>query len=686
MRFVPVNLKTKIPTMKEWTTNPPIKVNTAEELKKHEEIHQGLALVLDENVIAMDVDPRNGGDDSFRVLTEKKFIDFRICRCIVCTPGLGAHYYFSRPHGMTNLKTTSQDLPGIELLSVGRSITIPSQRNQGHQYVRGSIFDSHPPLPAEIASFFFRSSAAPAAPIPDEPIFTSRDQGLTPDQCIMILKYLDASDFGEYQRWFSLLAAYKGSGGRLSDFISWCCTDINYPKEKHERQITAQWRGVSGERGRTHKSLRYFYAQAGGDIDALEGREKNIIEPSRSPPKKAPKKEKPKWEDKFKDWVYVDGIGRFFNRRLGYWNSRSDILLTLARETKGYKITELLIDGSLSTVTGLTFSPGDGPTINKKGDLYVNCWVDPGVTRKKGDVSIFLGFLRHFWGDDSEHALDWMAAVTQRIRVRYMLLVHSSENQVGKSSFIGAVMRKICGPKNTVMLNESLVTGTHNGYLTRTHLGIIEELYAGSKKMALYNVLKQQITEPVLTVNQKYIDQFQIENNSVYLAFTNYLDAVAMTDNDPRMLVLSTHRKPLAPGKYRDLASWMKKGGYEALYDYLLDREVSDLDYSAAPSTKSKDQMVLASHNPTDIFLEEEILCRFSDFVCPKYIREKFPNHFPTQKSTYHLGRSLRKKGYSSQQVRVDGRVCYVYSKSLDHKEIKRRWDEMRNTFPVHIM
>lgn len=109
---------------------------------KKPEAGVGIA-VKQSGLLVLDIDPRNGGDDSFTDLI-KEFGELPPCPQVL-TGGGGSHFYFSA-HPKIG-KTISSLLPGIDLKADGYVVAPPSKHLSGKTYawsVDGDIFDVKP--------------------------------------------------------------------------------------------------------------------------------------------------------------------------------------------------------------------------------------------------------------------------------------------------------------------------------------------------------------------------------------------------------------------------------------------------------------------------------------------------------------------------------------------------------------
>ena len=112
-RLIPLNKK--IPILSNWVNSNLSK----EEIEKYNITNYGW--VLDKNDLVIDVDPRNGGKESFEELVND--IGVKLLPTVK-TPGGGYHIYLSKNKEI-NINKNIKNYPGIDFLSSGTQCVIP---------------------------------------------------------------------------------------------------------------------------------------------------------------------------------------------------------------------------------------------------------------------------------------------------------------------------------------------------------------------------------------------------------------------------------------------------------------------------------------------------------------------------------------------------------------------------------
>lgn len=124
----------KIPIVKDWTNRKVSK----DGIKEHASNEGNLGWVLDAGDLVIDVDPKNGGDESFKKLVQDLRTNDPFLELLptVLTPSGGFHIYLKydadKYEGATFKKTLNRVYPGIDFLTKGSQCAIAgSQTNKG---------------------------------------------------------------------------------------------------------------------------------------------------------------------------------------------------------------------------------------------------------------------------------------------------------------------------------------------------------------------------------------------------------------------------------------------------------------------------------------------------------------------------------------------------------------------------
>tara|TARA_R100001086_G_C11844957_1_gene260017 strand:+ start:1074 stop:3143 length:2070 start_codon:yes stop_codon:yes gene_type:complete len=263
---------------------------------------------------------------------------------------------------------------------------------------------------------------------------------------------------------------------------------------------------------------------------------------------------------------------------------------------------------------GFTYKP-DNPnrfvTINKKQmiNTYEKNDIEPD---DKADTDIFYDLLEHVIPHDEhrEHFLDWFAFNIQfpGVKIRYALLLQSSEFQIGKGSLFD-ILRDILGHHNTrkIDLKEALDKGKK--FLIDRQCVLIDEAKASGtwgEKTMFVNTLKTLITEGTAGTRQLYKDYEESDTCTNYWINTNFKDAFPLPLNEVRYWVYFSPAKPNETLLDEFHNQRLNGNLVQGVYADMLKRDLSNFkNTSVAPRTPYLNEMSELADKPVNDWVKE---------------------------------------------------------------------------------
>ena len=113
----------------------------------------------------------------------------------------------------------------------------------------------------------------------------------------------------------------------------------------------------------------------------------------------------------------------------------------------------------------------------------------------------------------------------------------SEQTGVGKGTLGEKILAKIIGEDNVSSPEEQeIVDSSFNYWCAHKRLAIVHEIYAGQSWKA-YNKLKSVITDLYITIKQKFLANYRIDNVGWHIfACSNSMQALKMADEDRRLV------------------------------------------------------------------------------------------------------------------------------------------------------
>lgn len=359
----------------------------------------------------------------------------------------------------------------------------------------------------------------------------------------------------------------------------------------------------------------------------------------------------------------------------------------------------------IPVVHGALYNPGADTFFEFDGNSMVNTYnPETRGDRKPKDkwnydditaIAVLEDHIKEMFPEpgDAQTLLDVMAYVAQNEgkRVNWMLILYGCEGD-GKTMILTTLARCL-GSSNVGIINASdIIEHSFSDWANGHRLKLVEELkISGSNRYAIANKFKPFITNPEISVHPKGRKPYKTINTATYIATTNHLDALPLSDAGRRFAVVRS--------KWMDLTELIAEKGddyfaslhkllddhYDAINEWHCTREISSVfNPHIAPKSDAFQDAVELNKND-DVLMIEEII---SD---PKYpeINEHIVDTgalgkiLIEDKNMVIQGRTmallLSRLGYRRVpwQVKISGKVARVWVRKtkIDRSEDKR--DEM---------
>lgn len=253
----------------------------------------------------------------------------------------------------------------------------------------------------------------------------------------------------------------------------------------------------------------------------------------------------------------------------------------------------------------MVYRPGEpSGTITVDGQRCFNVYEGGAVRATDGDPAPWEAFLNHLFPDADERpsARKYLATLIAKpkVRMRYGMLLISAKQGVGKST-LGMILRTQMGASNVSFPSESsVVDSAFNGWAARKRLIFISEFYSGQKRKA-YDKLKSLVTDDVIEVNEKGVNQYELDNAATIIACSNSEEALYLDDEDRRWLVPTVSESLQAEQWWTELRQWLSADGPGIILSWA-ERYVAEHGHVGtgdhAPGSKRKTVIADASRSP----------------------------------------------------------------------------------------
>lgn len=245
----------------------------------------------------------------------------------------------------------------------------------------------------------------------------------------------------------------------------------------------------------------------------------------------------------------------------------------------------------------------------EKGHLSYNRWTKTALVPQVGDISVFLEHLEWLLNpEDRQELLCRLANMIQRPRRRpASVYLMQGRQGIGKNLIFNA-FEKIVGHENYCVTEPASVLSGYNHFFANKILVLINE-FTDFSKVEFLEQIKSFITEPKISIRQKYRDEIVVNSYAHIFGLTNQERPINIVEDDRRFYVARC--LPLTPKSadyYIKLAKWMEDN-VSFLLNFLLEFNIGEWNEKATPKmTAAKAKIIALSQSRALRTLGELIL------------------------------------------------------------------------------
>jgi hypothetical protein len=308
--------------------------------------------------------------------------------------------------------------------------------------------------------------------------------------------------------------------------------------------------------------------------------------------------------DSFKTmWAYVEEADLFVCTEMPeIMRSESILNKMLAPFSHAQETTKLIVKAYRGRSTRICYRPDhEGLLVTFRGSSAINLHVRSQIKSAKGNPAQWLEFLRYMFINEEERKQveRWCATLIARpdLRMAYGMLLVSERQGIGKTTLGAHILSPLVGPQNVGFPNESDISNSSfNEWMANKRLVIVNEIYSGASWKA-YHSLKSVITDRDVSVNQKYMRPYTIENWCHVLACSNSMRALKMENDDRRWFYPEITEIPWTANKFNAIRSWIEGGGLAIIKHWAENYGDYVQPSERAPMTERKREMIEGSRS-----------------------------------------------------------------------------------------
>lgn len=238
--------------------------------------------------------------------------------------------------------------------------------------------------------------------------------------------------------------------------------------------------------------------------------------------------------------------------------------------------------------------------------VKLNTWKGWPMQPKAGSCERLLELLAYLCSGEKNAeevynwVLDWMAYPLQHpgAKMSSAIIMHGPQG-TGKST-IWQCLAKIYGDYATVLNQRGLEDRFNADWVDSKLFLLAEEVVTRAEMWHIRNELKELITGEWIRVNPKNIAAYRQRNqvNGVFLSNEN--QPLPLDNDDRRHCVIYTP-PPIGEAFYDEIYLEIENGGVEALYDFLLRRDLSRFHPKKRPPMTEAKAALIALSSPSEV-------------------------------------------------------------------------------------
>jgi hypothetical protein len=224
-----------------------------------------------------------------------------------------------------------------------------------------------------------------------------------------------------------------------------------------------------------------------------------------------------------------------------------------------------------------------------------NVWPGWGCQPKRGEMGPWHALMDFLFKDQHkirEWFEKWCAYPLQHpgTKMYSAVLLWSREKRMGKGLAMYSLM-KIYG-HNAIEINNKTIKGDFNTWAKNRQFVYADEIRGAEAKIDA-DWLKNIITSPTVTINEKFVPQYVTDNHMNHTFTSNHPDALFLEENDQRYMVHETRGLPAERSFYEKIHNWLHGSGPSHLFHYLSDLNLRGFNpREHAPNTEGKRAMM----------------------------------------------------------------------------------------------
>jgi hypothetical protein len=256
--------------------------------------------------------------------------------------------------------------------------------------------------------------------------------------------------------------------------------------------------------------------------------------------------------DWLEGWVFLTHTGQFYHRERGQHVDRAAFDMAHNRYIDDISPSRFAMRVAKIPVFHMgMYLPGVDETFRDVSGLdWVNTYRDTAPEmpaecspRDLANIKVVEDHFTHLFGDDQRRDIEILISTLAYIvqtgrRVNWLTLIQGAE-QIGKT-YLAYLMSTVLGgaPHVHTLDTGTLMSSTFTDFAQGHQVVYVEEIKVHGKRFDVMDKLKPYVTNDTISIHPKGFKQYTALNTATYFGFTNYRDAIPVTEGDTRYFIL----------------------------------------------------------------------------------------------------------------------------------------------------
>ena len=206
---------------------------------------------------------------------------------------------------------------------------------------------------------------------------------------------------------------------------------------------------------------------------------------------------------------------------------------------------------------------------------------------------------------ERNYFINWLAVILQTRNKLMTSFVFIGEQGAGKGVFLGHILKPLFGDNQTIQVEDEQLKSSFNGWIKNVAFIAFNEVAHDNRgRNSLNSKIKSIITDPSITVNEKNIRTYQLENNINCIFYSNEKVPLLVERSDRRFTIMETGSN-LADKKWFEVPKSFERFRSELpnFAQYLWNYDVNMTEANKPFSTDLKDVLISAGQSRWEEFV-----------------------------------------------------------------------------------